>query len=206
MRSGYYLPALRQQFWAALHLPLHLALVLHLRSFTQWLLWSSMWNQFSRLLDFSDPSEDAFLSNTTSIAVRDSINASVQAFLHDYPAKTMEAMETINDALTNLTTIPNTFWSSLAHYSKTKDLQGEIWRSSNPQGFLTFAHSSFYLVTTLGNILFQSFGIELQGEIAAGNSSGQQELQGGALQFRVRERTWARCRLVVCHPLIVPDV
>ncbi|KAM4057317.1 Low temperature requirement A [Hirsutella rhossiliensis] len=202
MRSGYYLPALRQQLWASFHLPLHLALVLHLQSFTQWLIWSTIWNQIRRLTDFADPSEDAFLFNTTSIAVRDSINASVQAFLRDYPPKALETVETINDALRNLTTIPDSFWSSLAKYSASGDFEGDISRTSNVQGFGTFVDSIFYLVTTLGNVLFQSFGIEIQGELTAQKSKTQENLKGGALQFKVHEKTWSRCRLVFAYGYI----
>lgn len=199
MRSGYYLPAMRQQLWAGLHLPLHLALVLHLQSFTQWLIWSTIWKQVRRLTDFTDPSEDDFLLNTTSVAVRDSINASVQAFLRDYPPKTLGMVETINDALGNLTTIADAFWPSLAEYSKTGNLEGSISDPSNAQGFVTFVDAVLYLVTTLGNVLFQAFGIEIQGELTAQKSRAQEKLQGGALQFKVHEKTWSRCRLVVCR-------
>lgn len=193
MSSGYYLPALRQQLWASLHLSLHLALILHLQSFTQWLIWSTIWNQFRRLTDFTDPYEDSVLFNTTSIAVRDRINASVQAFLRDYPPKSMGPVETIDDALGNLTTIPDTFWSSLAKYSDSGDFEGDVSRSGNSQAFEKFAQAIFYLVTSLGNILFQAFGIEIQGEI----TTQQESLQGGALQYKVKEKTWSRCKLVV---------
>ncbi|KAG6014584.1 hypothetical protein E4U54_005072 [Claviceps lovelessii] len=101
--SEVHLSPLRQQIWTCLHLPFHLALVLFMQGFTQYLIWSKIISQFRRIVLIADPSDDAqSVISATSANVRDSLNASVQNFFKDYPPHIPSTQGTVNKALNNL--------------------------------------------------------------------------------------------------------
>lgn len=195
MRPGYYLPARRLQFWACLHFLFHLSLVLHLQAMTQWLLWSEVWSQVRRLTSFSDPSSKTSLASWTSTMVRDSINSSVQPFLRDYPPTILSSREIINDALNNLTMLPDSFWPKLAIYTHGDSGQG-FWTGKD-QEFNTFSRSVHVITSTLTNALLSAFGIEVDSEVATKGSAPN--VTGSALQFELQDKAWSLCRSVVCQ-------
>ncbi|KJZ76427.1 hypothetical protein HIM_04156 [Hirsutella minnesotensis 3608] len=200
-RASNYLPALRQQLWATLHLPFHLALVLHLQSFTQWLLWAKIWSQVRRLTDFSNPSEEAFIMTATSTMVKDQINASVQHFFADYPVKSPAVVGTINDALTNITEIPDKFWPVLSKFATTGNSEGIASSPEIEDSFATFLQSVVVVVTSLSNILFTAFGIEIKDKVGAKKSIVEElaDSRSEAVQFQVQEKIWSHCRLVFAY-------
>ncbi|KJZ71138.1 hypothetical protein HIM_09492 [Hirsutella minnesotensis 3608] len=188
MKGRYYLPAIRQQLWASLHLPFHLALALHIQSFTQWLLWSKFWTAFNQPIIFYSN------ESLTSFAARDSVRAKVDQFLHDYPSQqptswdsVINTQNTINDALNNITTIPNSFWEN----------PGE-----RAPGFDIFNQSFSVIGAVLSNTIFLAFGIpnDIVTRPNQPNSAGA--MKGAAFQFRAEAETWNLCKLVFAYGYI----
>ncbi|KYK59229.1 Low temperature requirement A [Drechmeria coniospora] len=195
LRNSFYLPALRQQLWTFLHLPFHLSLVLFMQGFTQYLLWSKIMVQFSRLNALGDPRDAAgnIVDPSSSIAVRDFLNQSVLSFFADYPPKIANTMDTVNEALQNVTKIPDAFWPKLNGVDQL-DL------TNLPVGFESafndFVAIVSVLVSAMANALFGAFGIEVHGEIANKNTDPAKDLKGSGLQFEVTDKTQSRYRLV----------
>lgn len=201
LRDSFYLPRLRQQLWTSLHLPFHLALVLFMQGFTQYLLWSKITGQAERALDIADPLDDA--KEMTSLKVRDSINASVQAFFQDYPPKILSTVETVNQALTNITTISNSFWPLLVNGTVPSDL------SSAPPGYeadlATTNDAYLTLSIAMYNALFAAFGINLDEDVSHKYPTAAKEVKDGGYQVLILSKTLDRYYLVVrkpCPPLL----
>lgn len=200
LRDSFYLPRIRQQLWTSLHLPFHLALVLFMQGFTQYLLWSKITGQAERALDIADPFDDA--KEMTSLKVRDSMNASVQAFFQDYPPKILSTVETVNQALNNLTTISNSFWPLLVNGTVPSDL------SSAPPGYeadLATTNDAFVtLIIAMYNALFAAFGINLEEDVSHKYPTAAKEVKDGGYQVLIYSKTWQRYNLVVCKPCPPP--
>ncbi|GJN76751.1 low temperature requirement A [Purpureocillium lilacinum] len=199
LKSSFYLPPVRQQLWTAIHLPFHLALVLFMQGFTQYLIWSKIINQFNRLVLIADPRDDAKLA--TSVAVRDSLNASVQAFFKDYPPRISTTQDTINDALNNITKIPDSVWPLVENSSVTWDLDSEV-----PQAVEDALVTLFTSVTTMAiamlNALFAAFGIKIDEDIAEKDPGASRDFSHGKYQLLVQEKTWSRYALVFAYGYI----
>ncbi|KJK73990.1 hypothetical protein H634G_10721 [Metarhizium anisopliae BRIP 53293] len=198
LRDSFYLPRIRQQLWTSLHLPFHLALVLFMQGFTQYLLWSKITGQAERALDIADPFDDA--KEMTSLKVRDSMNASVQAFFQDYPPKILSTVETVNQALNNLTTISNSFWPLLVNGTVPSDL------SSAPPGYeadLATTNDAFVtLIIAMYNALFAAFGINLEEDVSHKYPTAAKEVKDGGYQVLIYSKTWQRYNLVFAYGYI----
>ncbi|EXU96235.1 hypothetical protein X797_010735 [Metarhizium robertsii] len=198
LRDSFYLPRLRQQLWTSLHLPFHLALVLFMQGFTQYLLWSKITGQAERALDIADPFDDA--KEMTSLKVRDSINASVQAFFQDYPPKILSTVETVNQALNNFTTISNSFWPLLVNGTVPSDL------SSAPPGYeadLATTNDAFLTLSfAMYNALFAAFGINLDEDVSHKYPTAAKEVKDGGYQVLILSKTLQRYYLVFAYGYI----
>ncbi|UNI13482.1 hypothetical protein JDV02_000225 [Purpureocillium takamizusanense] len=198
LKSSFYLPPLRQQLWTSLHLPFHLALVLFMQGFTQYLLWSNIMSQFNRLVDIADPTDEAKLAS--SIAVRDSLNASVQAFFKDYPPRISTTQDTINDALNNITTIPDSFWPLVENSSVTYTIDNPPKEIAD--SIITLYTSMTTCFTAMMNALFAAFGIKVDEDIAEKDPGASKDFRDGKYQFLVQEKTWSRYALVFAYGYI----
>ena len=165
-----------------------------MQGFTQYLIWSKIVAQSQRASGIVDLTDDSRLA--TSVAVRDSLNASVQAFFNDYPAKILSTRGTVNDALNNITNIPDSFWPLIQNGSyalnfdnASPDLQ-DAW--------LTLGGVAITLVTSMINALYAAFGINLDNNIVHKDPATAKNVIDGEYQFVVRAKTWDRYRLVVC--------
>ncbi|KAK9442403.1 Low temperature requirement A [Metarhizium brunneum] len=198
LRDSFYLPRLRQQLWTSLHLPFHLALVLFMQGFTQYLLWSKITGQAERALNIADPFDDA--KEMTSLKVRDSINASVQAFFQDYPPKILSTVETVNQALSNFTTISNSFWPLLVNGTVPSDL------SSAPPGYeadLATTNDAFLTLSiAMYNALFGAFGINLDEDVSHKYPTAAKEVKDGGYQVLILSKTLERYYLVFAYGYI----
>lgn len=198
MKGRFYLPAIRQQIWTILHLPFHLALVLHLQSFTQWILWSRIWKEVNTLFDNVDISDHPALANTTSLEVRDKMSDYIENFLHTFPPKDISTRDVINGALNNITTVPDTFWATLETLYKD-DSETTTLSDQDASAFSTFFDAYRVLVSALSNALFAAFDIGSEDEVSAKKKPVlNQQVDKEAFQIEVSEKTWSLCRLVVC--------
>ncbi|EFY84854.1 hypothetical protein MAC_09106 [Metarhizium acridum CQMa 102] len=198
LRDSFYLPRLRQQLWTSLHLPFHLALVLFMQGFTQYLLWSKITNEAKRALEVADPSDDA--KALTSVNVKDSINASVQAYFQDYPPKISSTFETVDQALNNITTMSDSFWPLFLNGSVPSDL------SSAPPGYeadlTTISDSFIALFLAMNNALFAAFGINLDEDVSKKYPTEAKEVKNGGYQMLIQDKTMNRYRLVFAYGYI----
>ncbi|KAJ6447087.1 sulfate permease [Purpureocillium lavendulum] len=199
LKSSFYLPPIRQQLWTSIHLPFHLSLVLFMQGFTQYLIWSKIVNQINRLNDIADPHDDARLA--TSIAVRDSINASVQAFFRDYPPRISTTMDTVNDALNNITQIPDSVWPLIENSSSTFDTVDGAPQDVQ-DALVTLFTVGVTLATSMANALFAAFGIKVDEDIAEKDPGAAKNFKGGEYQFLVQEKTESRYALVFAYGYI----
>ncbi|KHO00379.1 uncharacterized protein MAM_01157 [Metarhizium album ARSEF 1941] len=198
LRSSFHLPRLRQQLWTCLHLPFHLALVLFMQAFTQYLLWSKIINQEKRLVDIADPNDDARM--LTSAGVRDSLNASVRAFFQDYPPKISSTFETVNYALNNITTISDSFWPLVENGSVPAN-----WSLAPPghaQDLATLGSTFLALLYSMSNALFGAFGIDSENDVSKKNPEAADEVKDGGYQMLVQDKTMNRYRLVFAYGYI----
>ncbi|KAJ6436141.1 low temperature requirement A [Purpureocillium lavendulum] len=201
MRSTFYLPPLRQQFWASLHLPFHLALVLFMQAFTQYLIWSKIVTQYNRVLDISSLSHDDPDANVTSTgaAIRDGLNASIQLFFTDYPPKIAGTLDTVNNALNNITKIPESVWGQILNSSGFNlDPPSNLPDVQEWTSMLTSAIRILFL--SMANALFAAFGINLDSDIA--DKEPNKDVKGGGYQKLVHDKTWGRYRLVFAYGYI----
>ncbi|KAK2612293.1 hypothetical protein QQS21_001719 [Conoideocrella luteorostrata] len=198
LRSSLYLPPIRQQIWTCLHLPFHLALVLFMQGFTQYLIWSKIVSQVKRLIVIADPSDDARLA--TSIGVRDSLNSSIQAFFKDYPPKIPSTWETVNDALNNITKIPDKFWVVMDNGLSTVD--ANRISPDLEDALVNILNTVSALVISMSNALFAAFGINLDDDLAKQNPAAAKSVKDGGYQYLVQDKTWNRYRLVFAYGYI----
>ncbi|OAQ58443.1 low temperature requirement A [Pochonia chlamydosporia 170] len=197
LRSSFHLPRIRQQLWTCLHLPFHLSLVLFMQAFTQYLLWSKIVSQINRIGDISDPTDDA--RNPTSIDVRNSLNASVHKFFNDYPPKISSTMETVNEALNNITRIPDKIWPMIANPSPVTDdkLSAELDAAWDTLGSVVYA-----LYLSMANALYGAFGINLDDDVSKKDPAAAKNIKDGGYQLLVQDKTWRRYKLVFAYGYI----
>lgn len=196
--STTHLPPLRRNLWVAMHLPFHLALVLFMQGFTQLLIWGKIATQLRRAFDFADPTDDLSIvnANSTSLAVSSSVNGSVQSFFHDYPAKLQSTAEVVNGALTNISSLPNTFWPALTQLVNGDGAGAVNFTDDQIANYETLLESGTNLAISMANAVFSAFGIEVAGEIEAKNT-GTEKQDGRGFQFEVQTKNWDRYGLVV---------
>lgn len=200
-----HLPPLRRNFWVALHFPFHLALVLFMQGFTQMLIWGKIARQLQRAFDFADPTNDVDVvsGHATTLSVSTSVNASVQQFLDDYPAKLESTGQVINEALKNISSLPDTFWPVVARVANDNTENSiENLTDTDRSNFEKLFYSGYTLAASMANNVFRAFNTEVSGEIESKNKALEgQDRQG--FQFKLQEGNWSRYGLVVSlmHPL-----
>ncbi|OAQ57472.1 hypothetical protein VFPPC_17170 [Pochonia chlamydosporia 170] len=197
LRSSFYLPALRQQIWTCLHLPFHLSVVLFMQGFTQFLLWSKIVSQINRIGIIADPADDA--RALTSEAVQNSLNSSVQSFFSDYPPKILSSLDTVNEALKNITQIPDSIWPAVANQTvdSDADLSPDMRRA-----FETLGNTVVTIYFTMANALYGAFGINLDDDISKKDPAAAKNIKDGGYQVLVQDKTWRRYRLVFAYGYI----
>lgn len=199
LRSNYYLPKIRQLLWTAIHLPFHLALVLFMQSFTQYLIWTKIVTQLYRAFDISNPLEDdeglVLNSTTTTSRVVSAVRDSVVHFFKDYPPKIDSSMETINDTLKNIsTTIPDAFWRQLSNINDDNDYDRALEQDSFARYVQVVIVQIKIIYPTLANALFAAFGIDIASE--EGNPQVKKgDVKSGYFQFQIQDKTYDRYAL-----------
>ncbi|CAH0023770.1 unnamed protein product [Clonostachys rhizophaga] len=209
IRSGYHLQPIRLQIWTALHFPFNLALVLLLQAVQQYVIWGKLVGQLNKALDIAYPLDDPSIINnsTTSASVAAALNHSVADFLENYPARIESTWDTINEAIRNVSEVPDSFWpefrrldlgSSLTDIQKSLDgLTGDA-----KTALTTIMISATTLAVTMANALFGNFGIEVGSEIVKKNPNASKAVKGGGFQFQVQEAAWNLYRLAFAYGYI----
>ncbi|KAL7905093.1 hypothetical protein GGI35DRAFT_489308 [Trichoderma velutinum] len=194
-----YLPPLRQMLWTLVHFPFHLALVLFMQGFTQFIQWSKVidvLNNLSTNWVFFDPGA---LSHTTSAKVQQNVTAELQKFENLYPPTYVNTVELIQEALGNITDIPDSFWPKLGRYQTSDDY--ELPDDENSETFFNLLDG---LLNAMENSVFAVFEIDLQKEALKeerekGITEDQSLSQNGA---QIDDATWERYNLVFTYGYI----
>lgn len=190
-----YLPPLRQVLWTLLHFPFHLALVLFMQGFTQFIQWSKVIDVINHLSVNWIVEDPRALEDTTSVEVQKNITDELNEFFELYPPEYSDTNDLINDALANITEIPNSFWAKLSKAELEPDFD-----LPNDTTTTLFENIMDSLQTAMYNSIFSTFEIDLEGEINKENEEqGIQETSSDS-QFatQVTDDTLDRYFLVVC--------
>lgn len=188
-----------------LHLPFHLALVLFMQGFIQLLIWGKIASSINKVLDLTDGSELFDDDQTmTSASIAKAMNDTAFGILDEYPAKTARTIDAINESVTNVTRIPDSFWNDFTdwvndHPTSNYDNLPDALQTQ----FLSFLMALYGVASTLSNSIFSAFGIDLEGEISHGKKGiddGGKKVVGKSseFQFEVQAENWDRYALVVC--------
>jgi hypothetical protein len=190
-----YLPPLRQLLWTILHFPFHLALVLFMQGFTQFIQWSKVVDVISHLsVNWIVYDADA-LEHTTSEMVQQNMTDELNSFFDLYPPEYSDTSDLIDDALNNITDIPNAFWPKLAEFWNVDSYQ--LPDDDNTDLFINIMDS---LTTAMYNSIFSTFEIDIEGELNKEEEESGVENDQSSAQFatQVSDETWERYNLVVC--------
>lgn len=184
-----YLPTFRQQIWSLLHFPFHLAMVLFMQGFTQFIIWSKIMDTLKTLeLNSVFDDIDSIKQATTDLVV-DSLYTMINKFFEDYPPKYTATIDNVQWAVGNISLLPDSFWPDLATYLTTFD-DNDI---TNGTQFYDFITNFMNMSTSMENSLIETFGIDLVEEVTDANKN----VTESSLESEVNIRMWARFDLVV---------
>ncbi|EHK16258.1 uncharacterized protein TRIVIDRAFT_164235, partial [Trichoderma virens Gv29-8] len=199
MKSAY-LPPLRQMIWTMIHFPFHLALVLFMQGFTQFIQWSKVIDVLNNLSTnwlIFDPDR---LAHATSEQVQQNMTKELRTFFESYPPKYSDTGDLITEAVANITDISNSFWPKLAKAFASDDY--ELPEDKNLDLLSTILEALF---TAMDNSVFSTFEIDLEGEaLKESREKGGEDGNQSAAQFaaQVDDATWERYNLVFTYGYI----
>lgn len=176
----------------------------------QLVIWGKIVTQLNRAFATADPTDDISIVNetATSISVRNQLNSSVQDFFHDYPPKIANTWATVNDALVNISKIPDNIWPVLASYLDNPNAQLSDLAPNVQVALMELLNSTSALAASMVNAVFGAFGIDLQSDVTAKNKGATKNGKGAGFQFDVQDKNWSRYGLVVscaCQPGVFPS-
>lgn len=178
-----HLPPVRQQVWAFLHFPVHLAMVLFMEGSTQFVIWWKILEvetDLANTLTAALETLDQKLIVTTKDLV-DVLQAKVDEFTTLYPPTYTESVVAISDVIGNVSAIPDSFWA--VNYTDEND----------PRLQPLVADLSF-LWTTLDNILLAKFNIDVAQDV---DESQVNPNDSASVQSTINSESWSRFNLVV---------
>lgn len=83
-----------------------------MQGFVQLLTWGKILQQLNTAFDIADPTDAQTIpANATSLYVANYLNSSVQTFFQSYQPKIPGTLDLVNDAIKNITMIPDSFWT-----------------------------------------------------------------------------------------------
>ncbi|PHH70531.1 hypothetical protein CDD80_5951 [Ophiocordyceps camponoti-rufipedis] len=194
LRDSFHLPAIRQQLWMSVHLPFHLSLILFTQGFTQFLIWSKIVDVLNTVSMGFGRKGHEWLTDATTAEVQARLNESTQAFFMDFPPKIPSTWITINDAISNITLIPDAFWSELSNYYETHN--ASAFNTTDIKAAQVFSDIMTATMSSMANALFATFGMDLESDVTNKNPRLYDDIKGGGFQGEVQTETWDRYRLV----------
>jgi hypothetical protein len=164
----YYLPPLRQQLWTLLHFPFHLSLVLWNTAFVQFMMWAKINDVVSKIRApavFEDGDE---ISQATSEELAMVLEGWVYGIFKDYPPKWTSTYDSTNEAIGNISSLPNDIWPQLGAALNNEEVVGEL----NVTSYETFVTTLETVVAVVSNAIYQSYEIDL---LAESNDASQDD-------------------------------
>lgn len=141
-------------------------------------------------------SASADATNMTSAEIVTGIQEAVDEYFARYPAKLPQTTSTVNDAIRNISSVPDSLWAKIVAADATGN--ASAMSSANFDDFSVVFYSLQNIILSLTNNLFQVFGIDVAKDvIESGKEPNQGDISSGMLQSKVDTKTWRRYRLVV---------
>lgn len=196
------LPHIRQQFWSALHYPLHLALVLFMQGFTQFILWTKI------IGTIDDLKFDSILNNIDAIArattkdIYDNLFDITANFFKLYPPKYYITWQAVDAALVSISTLPDKFWPELATYLKDGD--DSVFTSMD--NFTGFGDAFFTITYSMENALLEAYNIDLLESVLEEGGNSTANATSSEINSQVNIETWKRFRLVFAYAYITAGI
>lgn len=188
-----HLPAWRQQIWSCLHFPFHVALVVFMQGFTQFVIWSKVFDVINRLrLPISDSYEE--IAGATSVYIKNILVNRTNEFFDQYTPTYIDTWQVVDSALNNLTDIPDGFWPQLAEYQVTLD-EADMPPVDQYQSLQKVLNAILYAMV---NSLFESFDIDLTEDLLEEDPDAKPDQIG--FQRNLSQETVDRYVLVVRSP------
>lgn len=166
-----------------------------MQGFTQFIQWSKVIDVINHLSVNWIVEDPLALEDTTSVEVQKNITDELNEFFELYHPEYSDTNELINDALANITELPNAFWSKLSKAQLEPD-----YNLPNDTNTDLFQNIMEALTTAMYNSIFSTFEIDLEGEISKENEEHGIEETSTNAQFasQVTDDTLERYFLVVC--------
>ncbi|KAF4456111.1 bacterial low temperature requirement a [Fusarium albosuccineum] len=192
------LPDIRHCLWTLIHFPFHIALVLFMQGFTQFIIWSKIIDVENHLnFDFilNDPDK---LAASTSEDVGNAVSKLAEDFFKTYKPQYYDTWQAVENSVANVTSISDDFWPQFANYVATN--QGAEDLPYNDTEILSYSLDN--VLAAMENALLETFGIDLIKEMQDGDDAQQAQLEDANLQFNLNQKTWERFNLVFCYAYI----
>jgi hypothetical protein len=176
-----HLPPFRQQAWAFMHFPVHLAMVLFMEGATQFVIW---WKVLEIENGLSNTLIDAF--NQVGVTInktQDFVNLledKINDFVTLFPPTYTTSLTALNDVIGNLSTFPDSYW--------------QINFTDDDPRLLPLISNVTFLWSTLDNILLNKFKIDLTEDV---EKSVPSNTSISDLQNQLSAESWQRFNLVV---------
>ncbi|KAF3021630.1 hypothetical protein E8E14_014093 [Neopestalotiopsis sp. 37M] len=173
-----------QVWWAALHLPFHIALVLLLEGSNQFVIWARVQEGVAVAISKLVSVRDKLPDEPTSAQVSQALGDVVKPFITKYqPADVLEAWQGVNKSLTDIAELPNSLWTE--EHSSADEADYEHWMSELQE-----------LLYTMVNAVYNAFGIEAEVETETGAAT---EEHGEYVQTQATHAIGLRFSLVFVY-------
>lgn len=171
-----------QVWWAALHLPFHIGLVLLLEGSNQFVIWARITESIESAIDKLVSVGDKLPDEPTSAQVAKALGDVVKPFITKYqPADVLETWQGVNNTLADIKSLPDSLWA------------GEGISEDDPD-YVHWANDVQELTNTMVNSIYNAFGIEAQVETGAAQDPGD---HGKYVQTQATHAISRRFSLVV---------
>lgn len=172
-------------------------MVLFMQGFTQFILWSKIIDVLRNLRGNWITNDVDALSHATSEIVQKNISTEIAKFFTDYRPKYTPLANTVDDALNNITAIPDSFWPQLVKYAST-EADSDLPPKNTTDFFVDIINT---LGISMENSLFSTFDIDLTQEFIDSDSAKNvtDDSLGTSFETKINDQTWERYQLVVCY-------
>ncbi|KAK7211346.1 hypothetical protein V2G26_018524 [Clonostachys chloroleuca] len=177
--------ASNQAYWALVHLPFHIALVLLAEGGNQWVVW---WRFMEAIHGAGAALETAArvgMKTLSTNTVVTSLRVTAQAMMWEYvgdPKKFESATKNLNTALESLEDIPDAFWAS-------------VHPSSDKESYETWAEAYLAITSTVMNTISDAFDIS----VAVEDEDDPSAYSLGAAELAATKKTLDRLQLIFSY-------
>lgn len=135
-----------QVWWASIHSPFHVALILFLEGVMQFVTYARILENFQSSIQKLEDAAAYLKDSPTSKEVSDALGSIIYPFLQKYPPPDiLEAYKSVNETLAHISEIDDDFWNDTNEDSSV---------------FVEWENDVTELYSTMMNAIFYAFGVE----------------------------------------------